>query len=412
MGTLSDIASILDRAEAAARYGSALKTSKTGSLARFTKAARVEPLCVVDSDCIQLEYMPDLVQCLQSIFTAYYLQAVSLLGTVANVSVMKDLDKLNPNRDPETATTLYNIFRDHLDKKIASIAGAMAPESFYLSQENYEWDLPSSGINLSLEYDKNRNNNKGKNNNNNNRDKNNRDRYDRNEKKPPGRYIEENKGLTSTVQDISNLSVGKIFEVKIVKNNQEVTVPITIRLLVNEIPVSNVLEMFGKAPMDDSFVERFYKWKAGRISLFGDLIMCRDMIREYKRNLAKDDDKVFTEVNRRANNNVLAGILSNNPSLATSSNLYVISKETASAIKRSSGLDITKYNQRQEIFEKTYAMVICVVDRDYERVTFYHDGITMPTDMGVRDLRVANKNTGPTIMDVLSAYRQGQAPTL
>ena len=107
-----------------------------------------------------------------------------------------------------------------------------------------------------------------------------------------------------------------------------------------------------------------------------------------------------------------AGLMAKRPSMATASNMYIISEATASAIKRTSGVDLSSFSQRQKLFEETYAMILVIIDRDYQRVSFYHDGIKLPTTVGVRDLRNANKNTGPNIMDILSAYKQGAAPTL
>ena len=211
---------------------------------------------------------------------------------------------------------------------------------------------------------------------------------------------------------MANLSIGKVFNVTIDRDGQSITVPITVRLLVNELPPNILIKMFGNDKMDTSFVERYYKWKAGRISFFSDLILCRDLVKAHKKELMQDENKVISEITRRANDNLAMSLYSRKPSLATASNLYIISTDTATAIKRVSGLDITKYNQREQIFNTTYAMILCVIDRDYERISFYHDGVAMPTTLSARDLRGVNKNAEPTIMDVLSAYKQGQSPVL
>ena len=92
---LNKIAGVIDFMGKADAY------TGTSSLARITSMARVEPLCIVDSDCVHLEYISDVLQSLQSIFSGYYLQAVSLMTNVAGVSVAKQLDILNPNRNPD-----------------------------------------------------------------------------------------------------------------------------------------------------------------------------------------------------------------------------------------------------------------------------------------------------------------------
>ena len=363
------------------------------SLAKISAVSRVEPLCIVDSDCIHLEYISDVLNSLQSIFSGYYLQAVSLIGTVSGVQVARELDKLNPNRDP-SVSDFFKATRD--------VTGI----PYKLDQQSYKWSLPTKSIQTSLEanagYDKFLQQTKltKKEEEDAIKDAANRDRPATSEKE----FL--------ALNELANLSVGRLLNVTISKNGQALSVPIAIRLMVNELRASTIVKMFGDGALDRSFTERYYKWKSGRISFFNDLILCRDLIKEHKKALMEDKDEVFTEIHSRANKNLLAGLVSKQPSMATSSNLYVISENTAAAIKRSSGFDITNFNQRQKLFQETYAIVLVVIDREYQRINFYHDNIRLPTSVGVRDIRNANKDSGPSIMDILAAYKQGQTPTL
>ena len=54
----------------------------TKSLADVTKLTRVEPLCVLSRDVVNLEFMPDVMQSLLSIISGYYLQAISDLTQI------------------------------------------------------------------------------------------------------------------------------------------------------------------------------------------------------------------------------------------------------------------------------------------------------------------------------------------
>ncbi len=366
---LNKIANFTDSVANAATH------AQSGSLVRMTSTARVEPLVIVDSDCVNLEYISEVMQTLQSIFSGYYLQAVSLMSRVGDVQVISQLDPLNPNRDPDLAKFLRNLDA-HMAKE------SFTQNSWKLSAENYKWRLPTTA-----------------------------------NKRAVALEAEDSKSAISdkaisSVQELSNLSVGKLINVKIQSNDQTLTVPIAIRLIVNELRPNTIVQMFGKGEVEKSFIERYYKWKAGRISFFNDLIFCKDLIREHKKDLMNDKDGVFSEISHRANKNKIAGLMAKRPSMATASNMYIISEATASAIKRTSGVDLSSFSQRQKLFEETYAMILVIIDRDYQRVSFYHDGIKLPTTVGVRDLRNANKNSGPNIMDILSAYKQGAAPTL
>lgn len=350
------------------------------SLAKITAVSRVEPLCIVDSDCIHLDYISDVLMSLQSIFSGYYLQAVSLIGTVSGVQVARELDRLNPNRDVKVSDFL-KATRD-----------TVVP--YRLDQQSYQWALPTKKTQVSMEAT-----------------------VEVDEETRLAELAGKERGVVSdkefvSTNEMANLSVGRLINVTISKNGQSMSVPISFRLMVNELRPSTLIKIFGNGSLERSFKERYYKWKAGRISFFNDLILCRDLIKEHRKALIEDKEGVFSEIQRRAKSNTLAGLATKNPSMATASNLYVISEETARAIKRTSGMDVTNFNQRQKLFESTYAMVLVVVDREYQRVSFYHDGIQLPTSVGVRDIRNSNKGAGPSIMDILAAYKQGQAPTL
>jgi hypothetical protein len=57
-------------------------------------------------------------------------------------------------------------------------------------------------------------------------------------------------------------------------------------------------------------------------------------------------------------------------------------------------------------------MFLVVIDKQYERVTFYHRGINQATELGVRDLKASQKGNGPDVSDILRAYTMGQNPRL
>lgn len=393
---LNKIAGVIDFMGKADAYAG------TSSLARITSMARVEPLCIVDSDCVHLEYISDVLQSLQSIFSGYYLQAVSLMTNVAGVSVAKQLDILNPNRNPDVVGFINGLAEVVESKE--SYTGSVHDLPYKLSAENYKWKLPTSKNAISLENKRDRELHQIP-----IQERTTKDYLKHLDSKEYAKI--EDKALLSTTE-LSNLSVGKLINVTVQHGTESATIPIAIRLIVNEMRPNTIVELFGKGKVEKSFTERYYKWKAGRISFFNDLIFCKDLLREHKKTLMQDKEGVYSDIQNRANKNRLAGLMSKRPSVATSSNLYVISSDTAAAIRRTSGVDLTNFGQRQKLFEETYAMILVIIDREYQRINFYHDGISKPTSVGLRDIKASNKDSGPSIMDVLSAYKQGQAPVL
>ena len=389
MATGSVIGTIADLTQAGANAATMHNRLKQGSLTSLTSVARVEPITIVDSDCLHLDYLPDVLQSLQSIFSGYYMQAVSLIADVGNIQVAKVLDKLNPSRKPDVAGFLDDFTKSyHMSKE------SLAENSHWkLSMESYKWRLPTEHNRPAME-----------------------DEAERLKKPKPvdkdkvSKPIDEKAFLP--ISELANLSVGKMLNVTIRSNGQQLTIPIAIRLIVNELPQVALLSMLGVGSKDISFTERYYKWKAGRIDFIKDLILCQDLIKEQKKLLMEDKEGLMSEIMRRAKNNKLSAFMTKDPSMAAASNLFVISESTAEELNRRSQLDIDNYKDRQKIFESTYGMVIVVINREFQRINFYHRDLRLPTSVSLRDIKASNKNFGPDITDILNAYKKGESPTL
>lgn len=341
----------------------------TKSLAEATKLTRVEPLVIFSKDCVSLEYMPDVANSLLSIFSGYYLQAVSILTRVNDVEVVRILDKLNPDRDETGFLLTEQISRESLDN---------------LCLEAYKFSLPT----------------------------------DRTNDKPPILKDLASKENVTTIVDASNLSVGKLLNVEISYSKDRgehespedrvVRIPVSVRLMSSIIPNNSITRLLTYKSEDNSLVERFHAWRSGRIGFIKDLIFCQDLIDEYKRASIGDETNTLQEIVRRVNNSKKYGLLTKNPSLVSASNIFVITEEVAREVENKLGGKLSNANIRQKAFDNTYAMIIAVVDREWERVTFYTRGMAASTDLSIKEIKSANKNgKGPDILDVMKSFNQG-----
>lgn len=330
------------------------------SLSDLTKLTRVEPLTIISEDLQNLEYLPDINQSLVNIFAGYYLQAVAILTKVNDVQVVKTLDALNPDRD---VTGFL-------------LSGGLSKESINnLVLESYKHTLPLGN-------------------------------------KPA---LENDKGGSINLAESVNLSVGKMINVSIGYKDakgetNKVTMPVNIRLMVSLIRSSLIVNLLTRHKVEHDMTERFHLWRAKRISFWKDLVWCQDMIDEEKKNLIQDQTGVLTEITRRASSNKRYGLLTQNPSLATASNIIVISKTEADEIGRTVGGKLANPSIRAKLFENTYAMILVVVDKEMERVTFYTRNIAASTDLSIKEIKSANKNRGPDIADILKSLQMGSAP--
>ena len=378
LSTLGDIGNNV--VAAGKEIGEVSARVKQGSLSSLTSVARVEPIVVVDSSCLHIDFLPDVMQTLQSIFTGYYLQAVSLTADINNVRVAKVLDKLNPSRNPD----VFAFLKDAQGAWTASQESMSDHTNWKIAYESYRWRLPVEGNRPAMEAE--------------------------------AEVLTQSKAIsdktTMSVSEVSNLSVGKLVNVEIKSGGHTLTLPIAIRLLASDMPSSSVVKLMLSGTQNNSFTERYYKWRSGRIEFVRDLILCQDLIKEHKKAIYNDKAGTFTEIMQRAKNNKLSAYMSRQPSLAAASNMYVISEATAQQLRMESGIDLDNFSERQKIFDSTYGMIITVIDPEFRRIRFYHRDIRLPSTVGAQDIKDNHKGGGPDIMDILNAYKKGENVTL
>lgn len=344
----------------------------TKSLPEITKLTRVEPLTILSKDCMNLDYIQDVNSSALNIFCAYYLQAVAMLTKVNDVNVVRTLDSLNPDRDSTGFLLHEKATRDNAKFQLERNAFESISN---MSLESYKHSLPTAQV-PALEAD------------------------DKND-----------------LQSVSNLSVGKLLDVEIAYNKsgtdnemQKVKLPVSVRLMVSVIPNSTITHLLTYKTEDNSVVERWHAWRGGRIDFIKDLIFCQDLIDEYKKAHINDDSGTMQEIMRRVNNSKKFGLLTKNPSLVSASNIFIMSEEVAREVEQKLGGKLSNAKVREKAFDNTYAMMLVVVDREWDRVTFYTRGISASTDLSVKEIKAANKSKGPDIADMLRAMQSGSAP--
>lgn len=349
--------------------------NKSQSLVAVTKPLRVEPYTIVDSSLTYVDFMPDVMQSLQSSFTGFWLLAVDMIASCQAAKALNVLDRVNPQRDAgfsEFAARVQNTF---------------SRESMYWSAESYKFGLPTAHSwqvrKASLEASENGG-------------------------RAPNDSLQ--KAASGNINEVSNLSLGKMVSVSIGDKDNKTDVRVAIRLMVAEAPSDTLMSIIQDKSAAQSFSERMYSYKTGRIGLL-DLALMRDLLQERKRQLLRDKDGVYNELRSRQLGHKRAGMITGNASMAEASTLVVLSSEFCDEVQARFGLDIDNFQDRCKMFESLTAMIVVRVDRLNLRVTFFYDGVKTGSSMGVNDIRIANKKQGgPDIMDIFTALKEGSAP--
>lgn len=344
--------------------------AKADSLIDYTQVARVEPIVLIDTDAMESDILPDVMQTLQSIFSGYYLQAMAISTNVGKVEVQRHLDKLNPHRNPgDSATNTMG---------------------WLLATENYKYRLPTPQAKVSMEAI--------------------HDRFeDDAEKETSTGY---GRDTVKELNELTNLCVGKMLSVEITDGLHKATIPVSIRLMASSLPTASLLHILSIGTKDTSTSERWHQWRSGEIEFIKDLVMCQDLIDAHRENLKHDPEGIWTAIQKRRRANQLSTIVSANPSIATASNMCVMTSESVAQLEMRINGKLSDFKVREKIFKETYLMIMCVINKGWNRVTFYHRGIPVATDVNAETLKARNKGSGPDVSDILKAYQVGNAPSL
>lgn len=368
---------------------------QTTSLVDATRSTRVEPITLVSQNCLTLEYLPDINQGLLDLFIGYYLQAVSLLTTIDDVSVARLLDKLNPDRDLtdvmlfESISNRFSMVEENYKYKLpmAQKDRELFRTTLRLAQERSIMDATVTVPEEGEEYDF------------------------------KGTYVSD-RATAKQLSDTADLSVGKLINVTLSSfddegNEKKVTVPVSFRLASLSVNFNVIKEIFTYHKDDTTFIERYHAWRSGRIGFIRDLILCQDLINEKKKLMMSDKEDVFLNIVNRVNKNKKYGLISDNPSLAAASNLYVITSEEADYVGAELGGKFGSKVVMRKIFDNSYAMIIVVIDREWEMVSYYSRGIDHPTQVSVKDIkkRAGAKGNNSELLNILKSYNLGSTPS-
>lgn len=359
---------------------------KTNSLPEVTKLTRIEPITVISRDCMNLDYTSDVLQSCLNIFAGYYLQAVALTARIGNVRATKVLDRLNPDRDSSGF--------------FASVESHNA-DTMYAG--NYQFKLPRTSLSMEGKFKDMIDN-----------DRDLDELIDTASKEPNpehGGSVLGRNTIDKILPMAANLAVGKMFEVEIHVDDKTIRVPINIRIAPAVLPDQTVEHMLTIKKEDNTLSERYHAWRSGRIALIKDLILCQDLIDTHRKALMNDDTGVYNQIINRANNAKKFGLLTQNPSLVSASSIFVFSEVIAANIERVLGGKLSNPRIRQKAFENTYAMLLVVVDREWERIVIYHRGIATSTEVSIKDIKSMTNSKGPDVTDILRSYIAGNSPS-
>lgn len=435
--TINQISKIADA------YDDAKNLLTEGSFSTFTKVANLEPRVMVEDNLKTLPQLGKFLMALTNIYTAYYLQAVSLSAVINDVSVITILDKFNPNRDASMSKLIQHLQRNTKDRNY-SMYGKYAGESYNYVLPNYKKelviakkaleDLPphlverqkmedeykarmaqqsqSSTTQSSQKSGPNEINNVYSNSTVDN-SKGNRTIY--NDKvvnvneAPKSAPVSITSGLKN-IQEADNLAVGRLVQVKLTQNDSTYEVPVAVRVRPMFVPRLIMSELVALGDVKQSWKERWHKMRSGEISFVADWIFQSDIIAHRRKLLALDKQGLYKEMIKRRKNNKFAALASGHASIGAASSFIVVSQQTMRNVELTLGQPLKDPEFRNRIFGENSAMMIVVIDTEWERVLTYTRGISEGSDYSFKEFEGYGKGNGPDIAEIMKAYAVGNNP--
>lgn len=356
------------------------------SLADISKIARIEPITLISSNLAGNKELYNILHGVLNIYAAYYLQAVHILSAqLADVRILKILDKTNPDRDLKTLLTSGYTAYESRDLASTNVKT--------LSLEGSKFKLPmlqsdtQNKVGMESIFDED-----------------------------AGSHLSSSINKLDTFEKLGS-AVGKVVELKFnvkkdeEKDAREVAIPVVIKLDNMVIP-SEVIDRIMTSNKDEiTLGSRFQDAITGRIGPIKDFILCNDLIKTQKKTMIKDPTGHYNQLLKRINNSKLYSALSGNISLAGISSIVVISEQDEQEVQKLIGGKLTNQKTRDIVFNNTSAMMIVVVDSEWERVSIYVrdiDGFSQNSFDSFKPM--ADKGTN-NIGDILKAFSLNNAPS-
>ena len=416
----------------------AISRATSKSLIEYTQSTRVEPIVLLDQTAVQLPYIEDVLKVVNSVFAAYYLQAVALSVNVGRVDTVRLLERLNPQRSVTNAAAAligdvfasnesYQFLLPELPPEVyASLESDKVDYDIVASLESYTGRLKNVGGHINSQINKvgaaiddagravsmiEKNNIPVANGAQGPANVLNRTSADATHRDRVGYGSGVSGDSMNKVTEVASLCVGKMLDVHINSGKSSAVIPVQLRLIVSAITPKVLANIFKSAAKNLTFTERYHSWRAGMIST-ADMWLCKDLIQDHRDTLLGDRSGTYAAMSGRRSSARAAGVLRRDPSIGAASNIAVFTTQTQVLMENEAGGKLSSFKLREQIFARTGLMLMVVIDQKWEQITIYHQSIELPTTFNLTALKTANRGNGPDVTEILKTLMKGKAPVI
>ena len=396
------------------------------SLEEFNAGALHSDYLVMVEDRLQsLDYLPGILEKVQTRLAATTITAVTLLVGVPNVDVMDVLDSVQTRRSVldagvRTGSRFIGLVGGESTRKssrfalpsydnLAIVAGESTRAPRHHGANNvhsaaYQNGLAAgkaAGSELHLHQDHNDNSKMTVN------------HYEGGGKKAASISSTLPSNAIKQLYESEGLSTGKQFSVVVERDGNKAELMLSLRLNTQIVPQEMMRTFLAFADSTNDFWDRVVRIKAGALRGWRDGFLQNDAMDEYRKNRFRDSTGMYKKMLANKNRNWLSGILTFSPSINNASSVMIISSDTADAAIPYIGGDLDDDDVRMNVFKSTLLNYIIVVDEVWGRVKFYTRSLNGFQTIDKSDFTKSGKSGGAADVNrIIEAYRAGAQPAL
>ena len=396
------------------------------SLEEFNAGALHRDYLVMVEDRLQsLDYLPGILEKVQTRLAATTITAVTLLVGVPNVDVMDVLDSVQTRRSVldagvRTGSRFIGMVGGESTRKssrfalpsydnLAIVAGESTRAPRHHGANNvhsaaYQNGLAAgkaAGSELHLHQDHNDNSKMTVN------------HYEGGGKKAASISSTLPSNAIKQLYESEGLSTGKQFSVVVERDGNKAELMLSLRLNTQIVPQEMMRTFLAFADSTNDFWDRVVRIKAGALRGWRDGFLQNDAMDEYRKNRFRDSTGMYKKMLANKNRNWLSGMLTFSPSINNASSVMIISSDTADAAIPYIGGDLDDDDVRMNVFKSTLLNYIIVVDEVWGRVKFYTRSLNGFQTIDKSDFTKSGKSGGAADVNrIIEAYRAGAQPAL
>ena len=371
-----------------------IKQVRDDSYDSLIKSTRVEPFCILDSTLTDLPYTETLLHVSLNILIGYYLQAVSLLNYGDGIPPIKMLRRLSP----EGSMKMFS--EERLHAELSSFYTRSLTPTEVTSQRKPH--LRSKGNRSSLFTP----------------------RHLRSteavavveDEKSDGKIADksdEAKFGKASILEVkkSNLLVGKVLTIEFNSGKgSAIPINVNVRYDITETPPPLLVKHIAQGSPDSDFSTRLRKLRAGKIKFWSEFVFTTDLLDEQRKLMLMDKNNLLANIIKRRGTATVNAAAGGGRNYGVSSNCMIISTTT---LKQAEGVmkgDLNSDRVRESIFKTMSLLTLIVVDKEYERFTFYFRNKPIPTTVSAKVLKSGMGGDKEDSLESLAKALSGNRP--